>query len=81
MLTFKDLSLDAVLIRMPHDNVPLAAAPNGELGPICHGCGKRLTFGQSIPIDQHYACWDCYQEITGVTSSTAGKETERPFYR
>jgi len=81
MLTLKDLKHDRRVNEMPHDHVPLAQAPNGELGPLCHGCGKRLTFGQSIPIDKHYACWECYQEITGCTAATSGKQTERPFYR
>jgi len=45
----------------------------GEIGPICDYCGERLTFGQSIPIDSKYACYDCYQKVTGVESSTDGK--------
>jgi hypothetical protein len=81
MLTFKDLYPNPIAILMPHDHVPLAQSPNGELGPLCHGCGIRLTFGQSIPIDEHYACWDCYQKITGRGAATAGKDAEKRFYR
>jgi len=32
---------------MPHEHIQLAQAPNGELGPRCHECGIRLTFGNA----------------------------------
>lgn len=46
---------------------------DGQIGPICDFCGSRLTFGQSIPIDSDFACFDCYQEVTSASSSTEGK--------
>jgi hypothetical protein len=45
----------------------------GEIGPICDFCGARLTFGQSIPIDDKFACFDCYQSETGTTPSSDGQ--------
>lgn len=48
----------------------------GELGPICDFCGARLTFGQSIPIDSKYACFECYQNETGATPSSEPKAVE-----
>ena len=41
---------------MPHDNVQLAQAPNGEIGPRCKECGTRLTFGNAMVIDNNYYC-------------------------
>jgi hypothetical protein len=48
----------------------------GELGPICDFCGARLTFGQSIPIDSKYACFECYQKETGATPSSEPKSVD-----
>lgn len=81
MLAFKDWMPYGPLREMPHDHVPLAQAANGEIGPLCHGCGIRLTFGQSMIIDEHYFCWQCYQQNTGAGPSTSGKKTEKRFYR
>jgi hypothetical protein len=66
---------------MPHEHIPLAFAPNGEIGPLCHHCGKRLTFGQSMVFDQHYYCWDHYQEVSGAGAVTKGPDGSSPFYR
>ena len=55
---------------MPHDHIQLAQAPNGELGPRCHQCGIRLTFGNAMVVDKHYMCWDCYVEATGADTAT-----------
>ena len=35
---------------MPHDNIQLAQAPNGEIGPRCKKCGVRMTFGAAMVI-------------------------------
>ena len=48
----------------------------GQLGPICDFCGARLTFGQALPIDEKWACNDCYREVTGAESSVDGKQVE-----
>ena len=40
---------------MPHEHVQLAQAPNGELGPRCHACGMRLTFGNAMVVDKYYS--------------------------
>ena len=39
---------------MPHDHIQLAQAPNGELGPRCHKCVIRLTFGNAMVVDKYY---------------------------
>ena len=48
----------------------------GELGPKCGGCDTPLTFAESLVIDDRYFCLECYEKITGVTSSTDPKEVE-----
>jgi len=48
----------------------------GELGPKCGGCDAPLTFAESLVIDDRYYCLECYEKITGVTSSTDPKEVE-----
>ena len=65
---------------MPHENIQLAQAPNGELGPRCKECGLRLTFGSAMVIDNNYFCWDCYVKITGAESSTTVGEAEQGFW-
>ena len=47
---------------------------DGELGPVCDFCGERMTFGQSMTVDENYACPSCYEKQTEVTSATEGKE-------
>lgn len=66
---------------MPHSHVPLALSPSGEIGPLCHVCGKRLTFGEAMVHDELYYCWTHYQSLTGATAATSGSEVVRPFYR
>ena len=65
---------------MPHEHVQLAQAPNGEIGPRCHICGIRLTFGAAMVHNQHYLCWDHYVEATGADTVTVVGETEEKFY-
>ena len=65
---------------MPHEHVQLAQAPNGEIGPRCHECGVRLTFGSSMAHNQHYYCWEHYVEQTGADTVTVVGETEEKFY-
>ena len=48
----------------------------GQLGPICAGCDLPLTFAESLVIDDRYYCLECYEKITGVTSSTEPKEVD-----
>ena len=55
---------------MPHDHIQLAQAPNGELGPRCHNCGMRLTFGNAMVVDKFYMCWEHYVEATGADTAT-----------
>ena len=42
---------------MPHDHVRLAQAPNGEIGPRCSMCNKRMTFGAAMVLNNNYVCW------------------------
>ena len=49
---------------MPHEHGELAQTPNGEIGPRCHTCGIRLTFGEAMVVDKHYYCWAHYVEVT-----------------
>ncbi|DAC51752.1 MAG: hypothetical protein VYA95_04870 [Candidatus Thermoplasmatota archaeon] len=65
---------------MPHDNVQLAQAPNGEIGPRCKKCGIRMTFGAAMVIDNNYYCWKCYVEETGAESATTIVEAEQRFW-
>ena len=65
---------------MPHEHVQLAQAPNGEIGPRCHECGVRLTFGSSMVHNQHYYCWDHYVAQTGADTVTVVGVTEEKFY-
>jgi len=65
---------------MPHDNIRLATAPNGEIGPCCHKCGTRLTFGSAMVIDDNYYCWDDYVLATGADTSTVVGNHDKPFY-
>ena len=51
---------------MPHDHIQLAQAPNGELGPRCHHCGMRLTFGNAMVVDKYYTV--SYTHLTLPTS-------------
>ena len=48
----------------------------GQLGPICAGCDLPLTFAESLVIDDRSYCLECYEKITGVTSSTEPKEVD-----
>lgn len=66
--------------KMPHDNVQLAQAPNGEIGPRCKACGIRMTFGAAMVIDNNYYCWECYVEATGAESATKIVEAEQRFW-
>ena len=65
---------------MPHDNVQLAQAPNGEIGPRSKKCGIRMTFGAAMVIDNNYYCWKCYVEETGAESATTIVEAEQRFW-
>ena len=65
---------------MLHENIELAQAPNGELGPRCKQCGIRLTFGNAMVIDKNYFCWDCYVELKGAESATTVGEAEQRFW-
>ena len=38
---------------MPHEHIQLAQTPNGEIGPRCHKCGERLTFGNAMVVDKY----------------------------
>jgi len=66
--------------NMPHENIQLAQAPNGEIGPRCKKCGLRLTFGAAMVIDQNYYCWECYVEITSSDSATTVGDSEQRFW-
>ena len=46
----------------------------GQLGPKCAGCDLPLIFAESLVIDDRYYCLECYEKITGVSSSTEPKE-------
>ena len=65
---------------MPHEHIRLAQAPNGELGPRCHECGIRLTFGNAMVFDKYYMCWDHYVEVTGAGSKTKISEADERFW-
>ena len=65
---------------MPNEHVQLAQAPNGEIGPRCHTCGIRLTFGNAMVHNQHYYCWTHYVEITGEDTVTVFGQTEQKYY-
>ena len=65
---------------MPHDHIQLAQAPNGELGPRCHKCGTRLTFGNSMVIDKYYMCWECYVDATGADTATEVSDSDERFW-
>ncbi len=66
---------------MPHEHVPLAQAPNGEIGPKCHGCNTRLTFGSAMVHAQHYMCWECYVKTTGSDAATDTSIESKPFWQ
>lgn len=68
-------------VNMPQDHVPLTLTENGELGPSCRICAKRMTFGEAMVHNQHYFCWEHYREQTGVDSATSTRVNENPFYR
>jgi formylmethanofuran dehydrogenase subunit E len=46
------------------------AISKGQLGPVCDSCGTLMTFGESCTIDEKYVCIECYETLTGATSST-----------
>ena len=46
----------------------------GQIGIKCDTCGKRLTYGQAMVVDQKYLCWEHYVASTGAQPSTVGKE-------
>ena len=48
----------------------------GHLGPKCAGCDEPLIFGESLVIDDRYYCLDCYERISGVSSSSDPKEVD-----
>ena len=48
----------------------------GQLGPKCAGCDEPLIFGESLVIDDRYYCLECYERITGVSSSSEPKEVD-----
>lgn len=73
--------LDYCGYLMPHEHVPLAQAPNGEIGPKCHGCNTRLTFGSAMVHAQHYMCWDCYVKATGADTATDTSIENKPFWQ
>ena len=65
---------------MPHDHIQLAQAPNGELGPRCHDCGTRLTFGNAMVLDKFYMCWKCYVKETGSDTATDVSDADERFW-
>ena len=65
---------------MPHEHVQLAQAPNGELGPRCHACGMRLTFGNAMVVDKYYMCWEHYVEATGADTTTEVSDADERFW-
>ena len=66
---------------MPHEHIQLAQAPNGEIGPRCHTCGIRLTFGNAMVVDKYYMCWEHYVETTGSNVATEHHvETSKRFW-
>ena len=65
---------------MPHDHIQLAQAPNGELGPRCHDCGTRLTFGNAMVLDKFYMCWKCYVKETGSDTATEVSDADERFW-
>ena len=66
---------------MPHEHIELAQTPNGEIGPRCHTCGIRLTFGEAMVVDKHYYCWAHYVEVTGADTATVQIQREKRFWR
>jgi len=48
----------------------------GQLGPKCGGCDSPLIFGESLVIDDRFYCRDCYERISGATSSTEPVEVD-----
>ncbi len=48
----------------------------GQLGPKCGGCDAALIFGESLVIDDRFYCQDCYERISGVSSSSDPKEVD-----
>lgn len=66
---------------MAHDSVSIALSPSGEVGPLCNICKKRLTFGESMVHNEHYLCWEHYQEATGASSITDEKDMDLPFFK
>ena len=65
---------------MPHEHIQLAQTPNGEIGPRCHKCGERLTFGYAMVVDKYYMCWEHNVEATGADTSTTINESEGRFW-
>ena len=47
---------------------------SGQLGPVCAITGKALKFSEAIVLDNEYVCWEAYEEATGASPSTDGKE-------
>ena len=82
-LKFKDLSAHSHNkgTAMPHEHITLAQAPNGEIGPRCHACGIRLTFGNAMVLDKYYYCWEHYVEKTGADTATVVGDTVERFYQ
>ena len=81
-LKFKDQTAHPPTGRtpMPHDHIQLAQAPNGELGPRCHNCGMRLTFGNAKVVNQFYMCWEHYVEATGADTATVISDADERFW-
>ena len=78
----KTSSLTPKQVRpMPHEHIELAQTPNGEIGPRCHTCGIRLTFGEAMVVDKHYHCWAHYVEVTGADTATVQIQREKRFWR
>ena len=67
-------------IAMPRDHIQLAQAPNGELGPRCHACGKRLTFGNAMVVNKYYMCWKHYVQATGADTATEITDADERFW-
>lgn len=68
-------------VKMPHDHIQLAQSPSGEIGPRCHNCGIRLTFGNAMVLDKYYYCWEHYVEKTGADTATVVGDTVERFYQ
>ena len=64
---------------MPHEHVQLAQAPNGEIGPRCHNCGIRLTFGLQWSIINTTSAGITMSKLQVQTPSPSSVKPKRNF--